>query len=244
MIPKIIIPLALAAVLIVLTRLADMAADWHYVVPAAPGEVLYAATFDESLDDWTLYEGRLSAEASDSHLKLVVDAPQSLPFSTARLHFTDFDLLVQARAVAGPLDNGYGVIFRAQDPDNYYMFLVSSDGYYQVQRAVEGEARILSDWIPSDLVNQGLDEENWLRVVAQGSTFRFYVNGQPVELCVPDDPEGVSTYVDSCIGGQMQPVLVDDSVASGQLGVIARTFDEPGVEVEFDNFLVFGPDVE
>lgn len=202
---------------------------------------MYAAAFDDTLGDWDLYAGRLSAQAVDGALRLEVGSPQSLPFSTARLHFADFDLSLRARPVDGPLDNGYGIIFRAQNPQNYYLFLISSDGYYRVQRAVDGEEKILSDWIPSSLIHQGMNVENTLRVTALGDIFQFYINDERVELCIPDDPAGVSTYADECVDGTMQDTLVDNAVSSGQLGVIARSFDEPGVVVEFDDVVIVGP---
>lgn len=240
MLRNLIILAAPAAILIILNRLSPMIAEWHYVVPATPGEVLYAATFDD-VADWELYGGRLSAQVADGALRVVVDEVDSLPYSAAAPYFSDFDLRVQSQAVAGPLDNGYGVIFREQGPDNYYLFLISSDGYYQARREVDGMEKTLSEWIPSPLVNQGLGAINEIRVVARGDTFQFYINGELVELCIPNDPDGVSTYADSCIDGQMLPELVDDSIAEGRLGVIAVAFDEPGVEVDFDNVLVFGP---
>jgi hypothetical protein len=238
---NLIVLAALGAILIVLNRLSPIVAEWHYVVPSTPGEVLYAATFDDAAADWELYSGRLSAQVADGALRVTVGEPDSLPFSTAAPYFSDFDLRVKTAAVAGPLDNGYGVIFRAQDSDNYFLFLISSDGYYQVRREVNGAEKILSEWIPSELIHQGLNTANEIRVVAQGDTFQFYVNGTQVELCIPNDPDAVSTYVDSCVDGQMLPQLVDNSIAEGQIGVIALTFDEPGVEVDFDNVLVFGP---
>jgi hypothetical protein len=150
-----------------------------------------------------------------------------------------------ARPVAGPDDhnNGYGVIFRAQDAANYYLFLISSDGYYQVVRSVDGSQTELSTWIESPLINPGVDVENWLRVIAVGDEFQFFINGGPVALCIPDDPDAFSTFVgDTCRDGQMLTTLVDDALPNGQLGVIARTFDNVGVAVEFDNFLVYGPE--
>ena len=231
----------LAAILIVVNALSGIAAEWHYVVPATAGAVLYAETFDAAPADWELYEGRLAAQAEDGALHIMVDVPQRSPYSTANPHFADFDQRVQAKAVSGPLNNGFGVIFREQDPENYYLFLISSDGWYQVKRSVDGDQVEVSTWIESPLVNQGLDAENSLRVVAQGDTFRFYINDEPVELCIPDDPSGISTYVNGCIGGQMYGELVDSAIPSGQIGVVALALDEPGVEVAFDNVLVFGP---
>ncbi len=242
---NILMLISLVIVLAILRSLSEAAADWYYVVPVESGELAYAATFDAALDDWTLYGGRLSAQAAAGVLKIGVDAPNSLPFSTSNLHFADFDLRILARPVAGPADdnNGYGVIFRAQDTANYYLFLISSDGYYQVVRSVAGEQKELSTWIESPLINPGVNVENWLRVIAVDDQFQFFINDEPVALCIPDDPDAISTYVaGTCRDGQMRTTLVDDTLADGQVGVIARTFDNVGVEVEFDNVLIYGPE--
>lgn len=226
-------------------------ADWHFVVSGEPGEVLYTATFDDFLADWDVYQGRLEAQTVDGVLRLRAEAGNSGPFSVARPHFADFDFSAQTQVVDGPLNNGFGVIFRLQDKgntsladDSYYLFLVSSDGYYQVKRVVNGESKDLSVWIPSPLINQGIGAVNHLRVMAVGDEFRFWVNGSLVELCVPDNPDGSSTYDDirgECIGGQMLDVLTDASIATGQLGAVVVTFNEPNVAVEFDNVLVVMP---
>lgn len=228
--------------------------DWHYVLPTEAGVPAYVSTFDAVADDWTLYEGRLSAQVAEGMIVLEADAFSSLPFSTARYYWNDFDLTVQANPQAGPLNNGYGVIFRLSPKgnispadDDYYLFFVSSDGYYQVARSVEGQQHELSTWIPSPLVNQGFDVTNTLRVIAVGNTFRFFINGQPVQLCVPESPDGVSTYDErrgGCIGGTMADVLTDDAIAAGQVGVAVQSFDEPGVVVGFDNLVVSGPEAE
>jgi hypothetical protein len=175
-------------------------------------------------------------------LHLIHGTSGNPPFSTASPHFGDFDLSVMARPVAGPINNGYGVVFRLQDPQNFYWFLISSDGYYQVQGWVNDEEKDLSAWIESPLIHQGLDVENQLRVIGVGGQFQFFINGEQVQVCVPDDPAGESTYFNECVDGQMLDTLVDGSIPAGQLGVVARTFSEPGVEVEFDNVLVYGPE--
>lgn len=235
----------LAALALTLHGLNRLTADWHYVVPSEPGAVLYAATFDAFLDDWDLYEGRLSAQVENGALVLEAGTENSLPFSAAAPYFGDFDLTVQAQALDGPLNNGFGVVFRLRDPRNYYLFLVSSDGYYRVVREVDGVQRELSTWIPSPLVNQGIGALNHLRVTARGDSFGFFLNGQPLALCLPDDPAHYSTYNEltgTCQDGSMVTTLVDGSISAGRLGVIVMTLDEPGVRVAFDNLVVYGPE--
>lgn len=246
---RILVVLLLAAVLAAFFFLNRALARWHYVVPAEPGELLYATTFDAFNDDWTQYEGRLSAQVADGVLRLSVSEPVAFPYSAASPHFGNFDIRVQARAVEGPENNGYGIIFRQQDADNLYSFLISSDGYYQVSRIVNGVSREISLWIQSPHVNMGIGALNTLRVIGRGDQFRFFVNDQPLLLCIPNDPNAQSTYDwinDVCVDGQMLDTLVDSSIPSGRLGVAAMTVQgsEPGVVVEFDNVLVYGPEVE
>lgn len=242
--------LILVAALFITFSLSRLTASWHYVVPVEPGQVAYVATFDHLIEDWNQYEGRLEAQVADGVLRLNVGEAGSGPFSTTRQHFADFDLRVQATPIDGPENNGYGVIFRLQDSDNttpaddtYYLFLISSDGYYEVKRVIGREEKLLSAWIESPLINLHIGATNWLRVVARGDRFQFFINGQPAQVCVPDNPEGESTYfLGECVDGSMQDMLVDSAIPSGQLGVVALSVDQPGVVVEFDNFMVYGPE--
>lgn len=252
---KALLPFILLLVLLALLAVNQLLANQHYVLAGETGAALYTATFDDYLDDWHLYQGRLEAWVEDSQLQVKVDRVGRGAYSKARPHFGDFDYRVEARAIGGPLNNGYGVIFRLQDKDNdsfeddsYYAFLVSSDGYYQVLRAIDGEQKELSTWLPSPLVHQGVgetDSANWLRVIARGNRFQFFINGEPVALCLPDNPDGISTLdVDGSCMGTMSSTLTDDSVSSGQIGVIVFTYDpdaaDPTITAGFDNVLVLG----
>jgi hypothetical protein len=227
-----------------------LTANWHYVIPAEASKVAYVATFDNLTDDWDLYLGRQSAQIEKDFLQLQADDLNKKSWAVSKQFWADVDFSVQASPVDGPINNGYGVIFRFQnkgnassDDDNYYVFMISSDGYYQIVRSLDGEQKELSNWIPSPVVDQGIGVTNFLRVVAVGDRFQFYINGQLVQLCVPDDPNGVSTYDERNGGckGTMVDTLEDASIPNGQLGVVIQTLDEPGVIVDFDNVLVVGP---
>lgn len=249
---KLIIP-ALLLVLLATLGLNHLVSGWHYILPSEPGKLLYAATYDDFTDEWQQYNGRLSAEITNGVLQIRSNDVQSGPYSVVRSHFSDFDLRVDAQPVDGPLDNGYGVIFRLQDPYNYYLFLISSDGYYQVSRVVNGEEKIISTWLQSSFINQGIADFqenpsigiNRIRVITSGSYFRFFVNDQLVLLCLPTDSDAQSTVnpvTGECLDGIMTDTLQDTTFSSGQLGVVAKSLSEPGVMVNFDNFLVYGPE--
>lgn len=258
---KVLLLVALVAVFAALFSLSRSAADWqHTVVGGDPGTLIYAATFDGSGSDgfnpdWSQYPGRLSAEVSGGQMQITVGEVVSGAYSVASPHFGDFDLTAEAQTVAGPLDNGYGIVFRLQNKDNatfeddsYYLFLISADGFYQLLRVIDGQApQIVSDWIESPLINQGLGAVNRLRVVARGDQFSFYINDQPVAMCIPDDPAAQSTIhplTGECMGGQMLETITDATIASGQIGVAAQStlMGGEGVVAAFDNLLIYAPE--
>jgi hypothetical protein len=130
------------------------------------------------------------------------------------------------------------------DVKNYYTFLISSDGYYSVWKVENGVEHELSAWIKSPSVNQDLNAENVIRVVGRGSQFQFFVNGEQMQVCIPNDPNAKSTYAGGeCIEGTMQSVLTDDSIPTGQLGALAQATQTGGggVIIQFDNMTVFSP---
>ena len=242
-------------VLLLLLGLAYLAnrftAHLHYIVPVEAGKVAYIATFDDFKSDWTLADGRLKTQILDTGvLRIEVGEADKLPFSQAKPYFADFDVRVQTTAVDGPEGNGYGLIFRLQNKDNsspsdddFYMFEISSDGYYRVLRSFKDTQKELSTWVPSPVINQHIGATNFIRIVAKGDQFQFFVNNQLMQLCIPDDPNGVSTFpaTGQCVGGKMLDTLVDSSIPNGQIGVVAQSLDEAGVVIDFDNLVVYGP---
>ncbi|MDZ4765569.1 MAG: hypothetical protein SGI73_13545 [Chloroflexota bacterium] len=246
---RIVVLFALIGGLITLVALDRAAADWRTVVTGEAGALLYAASFDGAgadgfNRDWDQYEGRLAASIADGMLRFDIDESNGAPFSLPPSAFTDFDVRIRAQAVAGDLaNNGYGVIFRLQDADNHYRFLISSDGYYRVVRTLNGEQKELSAWIPSPVIQQGMNLPNDLRVVGRGGQFQFFINAQRVQVCTPDDPNGVSTYSGGTCYGTMQDELADASFGVGRVGVTAESLDlGSAVGVTFDHVLIFSPD--
>jgi hypothetical protein len=147
-------------------------------------------------------------------MRVLVKAPNRLAWASAGREFSDFRLVVEATQVAGPDDNEYGVLVRMEDPEHFYRFSISGDGYYLVSKYNGEEWTMLSsDWAPSDAIHTG-NASNRLAVVCQGATMTFLVN--EVELV------------------QVQ----DSSYSRGDAGLYVGTFFEPEVEVHFDNLSV------
>ena len=126
---------------------------------------------------------------------------------------------VDANKVAGSDDNDFGVMCRYQDNNNFYQFFVSSDGYVGILKMVEGSSQNISggQLIDHPAVNMG-NTRNQIRADCLGDTLTMYVNGQKV-LTAQD-----TTFI-----------------SGGDVGVFAGTYDEPGTDIHFDNFVVKKP---
>jgi hypothetical protein len=97
---------------------------------------------------------------------------------------TDVDLAVRFKAVRGATDRAAGLVWRYRDPDNYYIVRANALEGNVVLYKVEKGKRTDLDPKGSGLFTYGkkasVPAEAWntLRVVAQDSLFRVFLNGQ------------------------------------------------------------------
>lgn len=131
----------------------------------------------------------------------------------------NFRLEVEASQEAGPNNNGYGVLFRFRDPDNYYRFDISGEGYFLLSKLNQGEIVQLAEWTQSPAIKKG-QATNRLAVEALGDRIRLFANG--VQLTE----------------------VRDGSFTHGNFGFFASTFSEPNLTVSFDNIKVWVPQGE
>jgi len=110
------------------------------------------------------------------------------------------------------------VICRYIDADQYYFAVVSSDGYFGINKASTDTTEILGrDYLEySNLINQG-SATNHIRFDCVDQELRLYINGQLIDQ------------------------QSDGEYKSGNVGLIAGTYNTPGTEVLFDNFGVYAP---
>ena len=184
------------------------------------GEQLpWADDFSDSASGWLAEsDASASVEYQDGAMRVLVKSPNSLAWASAGRELDDFRLSVEATQVSGPDDNEYGVLTRMKDPDHFYRFSISGDGYYLVSKYDGEQWETLSgdDWALSDAIRSG-NATNLLEVVCQGTTMVFSVNG--VRLAE----------------------VTDGSYSHGDIGLYAGSFFEPDVEVHFHNLRADSP---
>lgn len=130
-------------------------------------------------------------------------------------NYTDAIYEVDATKAGGPDVNDFGILCRYVDNNNYYQFIVASDGYYGIAKVKDGEFSLIGreEMEMHDAIKLG-DATNHILVSCVGPTLTLTVNG---------------TVIDT---------QTDAEFTSGDVGLFAGTFDEIGVEIAFDNFVV------
>jgi hypothetical protein len=186
--------------------------------PLPSGTVLFQDDFSNLASGWNrmlVTEGVMDYDAGG--YRILVNAPQTNFWATPRKNLSDVRIEVDIGKLAGPDENRIGLVCRVTG-DNYYFFIISSDGFYGAGIFFSGQAILLghNEMQSSEHIHQGL-AVNHLRADCAGDTLTFFINGFQVL--------------------QIQ----DSTLISGDVGILAGAFDVTGVDIIFDNFVVLQP---
>ncbi len=171
---------------------------------------------------WARYnQGGAVAELVEGVLRISTSQAGKIWWSNPGQNFDDAIITVQARQVSGPNNNAYGIICRYQNEQNFYIFLISGDGYYTIGKYQSGSDQITyltenAQYQPSEFINQGV-ATNQIRASCIGNELSLAVNGLP--LFTTTDP----TFV------------------TGDVGLGVSTLEVGTAVVEFDNLTVISP---
>lgn len=119
---------------------------------------------------------------------------------------------VDTQRLSDEINDGYGLVCRAEDEDNGVHFYISSDGYWRIFNFIDGRARPFMPWTSSELINLGEEASNQITAVCINDYYALYINGELV--------------------GEAR----DDTFDSGAVGMSVIVFEEESeVFIAFDN---------
>ena len=173
----------------------------------------------ESVGSWATGENDESrGDIAGGIYDFSVFADTGIYWASAAERFGNGRYEVEATAISGPVDNGFGMVFMVDDSaGSFYLFEISSDGFIWIGRCEDNcradmEILVEGGWFESGAVKQGLGELNKLRVDADDGNLTFYVNNQEVGRAF------------------------DDTFTQGNIGVAVETIGVGDVQVHFDNY--------
>jgi hypothetical protein len=111
-------------------------------------------------------------------------------------------------------DDLYGILFREATPGDAYRFLISCRGKLRLERIQKNLASVVQDWVLSPQIIPEIPASYQVGILAAGSDLRFYINDS------------------------FQFGVRDATLASGGLGVYARSVGTTPLTVSFSSLVV------
>ena len=183
----------------------------------SPGDVLYQEQFESNTTGWARIANDSGIMDYDGGgYRILVRQPKLNIWSTSEQDFGDVRVEVDVIKLNGPDENRMGLICRYQGGD-YYFFIISNDGYYVIGKFIGGMTLLLGQSEMQASVAIQTSTMNHLRADCIGDKLTFYINFTEVASAT------------------------DTDFPSGDVGLLAGAFAEPGVDVMFDNFVVLQP---
>ncbi len=188
--------------------------------PTPTGNVLFFDDFSNTSKAWdqVTEDTRTTGYLNNAYNIVINDTNSDAWANPKDVSLTDVSVEVDAAKNSGPDDNDFGVICRYTDLDKFYYALISSDGYYAIMKMTSDGGNPLGEdnMLENDKINKGA-ATNHIRFDCVGSTLTLYVNGN------------------------LLAQKTDSDYTSGNIGLIAGTFDTAGTDILFDNFVVYKP---
>jgi len=122
-------------------------------------------------------------------------------------------LQADLRLISGNEENGAGFVCRYQDEDNFYFMYIGNDGYYSIDKYVNGIYENLSS----------------------GMAYEGYISSDYNRL----EGECNSNFLGLWVNGGLLDYVEESDLTDGGVGLFARSFDEANITIGFDNFAVF-----
>ena len=184
-----------------------------------PGDILFEEDFSTGEHQWTSFanDGGIMGYDAGGFRFFIREAGLNY-WATPGLSFGDVRVEVNALQYSGPIENRMGVMCRHKDDQNFYFFVISSDGYYAIGKMKAGEQSLLGQESMrySSAIKTGV-AINHLRADCHRSALRFYVN-------------------DILIAS-----VEDLDFSEGDIGLLAGTFEEGELDLLFDDLIVIQP---
>jgi hypothetical protein len=187
---------------------------------SVPSDILFSDDFSNTDKTWDQVN---NTSASTDYYKnayriMVNDTNINAWANPGKEIFTDVHVEVDATKNGGPDDNDYGIICRYTNEDHFYYAVISSDGYYGIMKMTANGGILIGNdsLLESDQIIRG-ESTNRIRFDCVGPILILYVNG---------------TLIDK---------QTDSEYTTGNVGLLAGTFDEAGTDILFDNFYAYKP---
>jgi hypothetical protein len=137
-------------------------------------------------------------------------------YSVREYELEDIKVAVDVIQQEGPDNSFFGLVCRFTDLNNYYRFVLYTDGYYEIGKMVNGKYKALDKNTEVNVLAAG-GKTNHIQANCVGSILSMSVNDKEVSE------------------------VLDRDLVSGYVGLVVGTYEKTGIDVLFDNFILEEP---
>ena len=155
--------------------------------------VLYENDFSDSKNTLEIVEYERYRTSQENGVYVVEHLTGGPAYIAIPVDANNFVIDVEVSVREGPEEGAtFGIGFRGQEgyDEEYYRWRLSTNGNFHLHANLAGEIlplewferdyEISGDWFVSTAINQGYDEKNHLRIIANEDELTFFVNDQIV----------------------------------------------------------------
>jgi hypothetical protein len=206
-----IIWIAILGLALIACQLTSLTSD-YFDTPS--GAVLFQDDFTANSSGWVDKSNEQFGKVDyfDGYYRIEVQGDHNMIWAGPGLNFTDIRLEADMIKVIGTTDDIFGLVCRAVDVDNFYFFVISSDGYYGIGKMIDGVQTLVdADGMhPSEIISQGMTI-NHLRADCIADRLEMWINGQFVASVKDIDlPRGDIGLLAGNLEAQENVVLFDN----------------------------------
>ncbi len=180
------------------------------------GDIILSEDFSDNVNNWNLgssSEG--GVDIADGQLIIEVNKDNYIIWSDLPDTYQSLIMVMDINVLQPAGDGDFGFVCGLVDVDNFTVLEISEDGYYSIWKYVKSEFESLVEWTYSD-------------AVAAGGPFTL------AAYCGPD-------RLALAVNDTLLVETTDPNYVAGRVGVAAGAYDNPGIVVGFDNFIIMRP---
>lgn len=214
------VPLWWRISLVFIVSMGLVACDQSFAVSPLPTpdpetNVLLADNFAQASPAWASFDVLDEAAYVQNGEFYLEDRGQEIAVHSPLLDhvWEDVIIQVQIRHVQGEVNNWMGVICRQADEYNYYLLVISADGYYLALKMQDGEPEVLDGPTISDAIRTG-KSINEVQVSCEGADLSLMVNDEVLVSLIDDTFKqgGVALFTDAVEPGRSTVTAFDNFV--------------------------------
>jgi hypothetical protein len=146
-----------------------------------------------------------------------INSPEKVAMTFLEVEYDDVHIVVDTRMIGGEDDNFFGVLCRYRDEENFYAAVITSGGEFAIIERLDGG---------------GLD-------VVSGDDYTHSVVINPHMALNLLDVSCIGNQIKLTVNGVLLAETTQDSLLSGDVGLIAGTYSANSSDVLFDNFTLY-----